>query len=139
MKTINDGVAIHDAGFQFYLLLNIKKDINDLIKDLINIEECKEYHKERKDDKENTWYNSKTKLRAWGTIKGYERDCEFTLKEINDLYKERKIKYDYLIGMVGESLNEAIASYERGNEWRKPSGAEDRSDVLIDHSELDGF
>ena len=139
MKAINDEVAIHDDGFQFYLLLNVRAEINKLIKELLDIEKCMEYHKETKLDKECTWYNAKTKLKCWTNLEGYSNYSSFTSKEINSLYKERKSKYDFLIEMAENALTSVKRNYEKDKKWRVPSGLEDRSDILIDHVEIDNF
>jgi hypothetical protein len=136
MKAINSDVAVHDNGFQFYLFLKVKNEINSLIKDLKVVEECIKYHKE---SKKNTWYDSKTKLHCFGSIEGYLYNSVFTLKEINFIYKEKKSKYDFLIGIAEDSLSSAKKSYENDKTWRVPSGAIDRSDILIDHIDIDDF
>jgi len=137
MKTINDGVAIHDAGFQFFLLLNVKQEINKLIKELIEIEDCIKYHNETKEDKENSWYNSKTKLRCWGKVKEYPKNSNFTFREINIIYKETKNKYEFLIGIADRSLNEIKETGTKN--WKPAHGDENRGDIFIDHVDLDDF
>ena len=138
MKTINDGTAIHDQGYQFFLLLNFKREINKSIKELIGIEECIKYHIETKAKKDCEWYNSKTKLTCWGPIKGYPTNSnKFTSREINAIYKDTKNKYDFLIGIAKESLSDIKKS--ENQHWRLPYGDANREDILIDHTDIDDF
>jgi hypothetical protein len=134
VKTINDDVAIHDEGFQFYVLLNLISAINRLIEDLLIIEKCMNCHAEWKKE---SWYNSKTQVSICESIQGFHFSSKFTYKEISALYKERKAKYDFLIEILVEALADVKKSYEENKRWKPPYGNSDRSDILIEHFELD--
>lgn len=126
--------AIHDNGFQLCLTINIKYKIKNFIRDMETLSECISTHEKWK--KEN-WYNAKTTVNINENIDGYEMFHPFTYKLAKKVYAERKIKYDLLIDIAEETLQDSKRLYsENSSSNTKPFREDlDREFVIVDYVE----
>lgn len=134
MKKLGKSV-IHDEGFQFFLTIKIKFEIENLIKAINTFEDCIKHHEKCKKEE---WYNSKVTFGIYNTVYGYRLGQEFTLLEAKKIRDKFKIKYDLLMDLCEDSLSSAIESYNKDKEYQKPYIEDlDRIHVIVDETVQD--
>lgn len=105
--------AIHDHGFQFFMILKIEQQLEGLIDEIKALHDCMATHKEWKLE---SWYSSKTKVHCDKHIDGYaEYHPSFTILECKKVLEDRQIKYDLLILLSESALEAAIKRINRSD------------------------
>jgi hypothetical protein len=125
--------AIHDKGFQFYIVLYIKFQMEKLLEEIHALKACINTHTEWKKE---SWYNSKTAVKVYQQIDGCKDHYpSFTLVECKKILGNREVQYNSLLTLCEAALKDAVKSSQNdpAAEYRMPYFKDvERNFVIVD-------